>query len=106
MFWGVIYPFIDPITREKIHMVSKMEKFLEFIDEDELETVHGGKNDFQYNFEKHWKKEDEEFPIWDPEKEKAEKLREDSEKTEGLQKKEKQKVTKKAKGEGSGGVGQ
>jgi len=44
-------------------MVSKLADLDNWIDEENLEVNYGGKNDFKYNFDEHWKKEDNEFPI-------------------------------------------
>jgi len=63
MFWNVISPFLHPITKEKIRMVKQFNILLEWIDEENLEVNYGGTNDFKYNYDQHWNKEDIEFPV-------------------------------------------
>jgi len=62
IFWSILSPFMQKITRQKIVMVKQEKEFLDVIDEDQLEISYGGRNDFQYNFDDHWNKEDIEFP--------------------------------------------
>jgi hypothetical protein len=32
--------------------------FLEYVEEDELEVMYGGKNTWKYNYDDHWNKEE------------------------------------------------
>eukprot|EP01125_Pyxidicula_operculata_P004228 TRINITY_DN1627_c0_g1_i1.p1 TRINITY_DN1627_c0_g1~~TRINITY_DN1627_c0_g1_i1.p1 ORF type:complete len:189 (+),score=48.54 TRINITY_DN1627_c0_g1_i1:342-908(+) len=61
-FWSVISPFLHPITHSKIRFVKKTDELLQIIEKKELEVEYGGDNNFKYDFETHFKKEDNEFP--------------------------------------------
>jgi len=41
-FWAVISPFIDPVTRDKIHMVHDTKELLKVVDRGQLEQGLGG----------------------------------------------------------------
>jgi len=57
-FWSMISPFIHPITKEKVHFLKDFTAITEYVEEDNLELEYGGTNDFQYNFDQHWNKEE------------------------------------------------
>ena len=64
-FWKVIYPLIDPVTKEKIKLWSDKKEWSElhnYIDDEALETFYGGTSDYVYNFEDYWQTEDKLFP--------------------------------------------
>lgn len=50
-FWTVIYPLIDPVTKQKIRLVSSniSETLLEHIDADVLEAGFGGNDDRKFD---------------------------------------------------------
>lgn len=61
----MISPFLTEHTKQKVHMISGKDysKVHEFIDVEQLEVEYGGKNEFKYNFETHWNKEDLAHPV-------------------------------------------
>jgi len=63
LFWNVISPFMHQVTQQKVRFVKKYDALLETIDADQLEVDYGGNLAFKYNADKHWNKEDTEFPI-------------------------------------------
>lgn len=65
LFWKVVSPFLDDVTKKKIRFIKKYEELLEYIDKSELEAEYGGENQFVYDFETHFLKEDKEFPPYD-----------------------------------------
>jgi len=62
IFWSMISPFLQEVTRQKMIFINEISEFLEYVDPDELEVDYGGKQEFKYSFEEHWKREDIEFP--------------------------------------------
>lgn len=65
LFWKVIYPFLDDVTRKKIHFIKKKEEILEHIGKEQLEVDYGGDVDKAYIFEEEFQKEDREFIPYD-----------------------------------------
>lgn len=65
VFWKVIYPFLDDVTRKKIHFIKKNEEILNFIPKDQLEIDYGGDAVKNYSFEKEFQREDQEFVPYD-----------------------------------------
>lgn len=61
-FWKAISPFLDPVTKKKIHFISKLDELKEWIDEDVLEVEYGGKNEYEYSYEAIKLREDSLFP--------------------------------------------
>uniref|UniRef100_A0A6B2LES2 CRAL-TRIO domain-containing protein n=1 Tax=Arcella intermedia TaxID=1963864 RepID=A0A6B2LES2_9EUKA len=61
-FISCMYPFMHPITKSKIKMVSSNKDYLQVIDPEQLEVDYGGALEFKYDFDQHWNKEDLEFP--------------------------------------------
>jgi len=54
VFWKMISPFVDPITKQKVSLMSKdFSKLHENVDLDQLEKEYGGTDSFVYNFEEH-----------------------------------------------------
>ncbi|KAK9461797.1 CRAL-TRIO domain-containing protein [Lipomyces oligophaga] len=50
-FLRIIYPFIDPLTREKLVFSEPIDKY---VPNEQLDTVFGGSSDFQYDHSKYW----------------------------------------------------
>jgi len=62
VFWNIIYPFIPPVTKQKIKFCSsssqKKALFSEIFDDlSNLEAECGGETDFQYDHEEYWRNE-------------------------------------------------
>jgi len=66
VLWKMLQPFLTDRTKKKVRMLSSGDysEIHEIVDLEVLETSYGGKNDFQYKWEKYWKKEDELYPIF------------------------------------------
>eukprot|EP01112_Ceratiomyxa_fruticulosa_P008510 TRINITY_DN2205_c0_g1_i1.p1 TRINITY_DN2205_c0_g1~~TRINITY_DN2205_c0_g1_i1.p1 ORF type:complete len:327 (-),score=67.84 TRINITY_DN2205_c0_g1_i1:28-1008(-) len=63
IFWAMLTPFMSEVTKSKLTFVKSKDPLLfEHIHEDELEVEYGGKNDFQYDYDTHWNKEDSLYP--------------------------------------------
>eukprot|EP01122_Echinamoeba_exundans_P005656 TRINITY_DN1580_c0_g1_i2.p1 TRINITY_DN1580_c0_g1~~TRINITY_DN1580_c0_g1_i2.p1 ORF type:complete len:205 (-),score=45.43 TRINITY_DN1580_c0_g1_i2:90-704(-) len=62
IFWGIVSPFLDEVTRNKIKILKKTADMLELIPEDQLEEEYGGQNAFQYVYEDYKKAMDKNFP--------------------------------------------
>jgi len=56
------------VTKSKVHVVHNTKILLDHINADQLEVDYGGSNDFQWDFETHFKREDERFPPWTEER--------------------------------------
>jgi len=63
VFWKMISPFVNANTKRKVLLVKNLGELQQYIDVDALEVDYGGKNEFKYNFEEHWQREDNEFPV-------------------------------------------
>jgi len=65
LFWKMLSPFLTESTKSKVKFINEKTTLLlhELIEPDQLEVDYGGKNTFTYNFEKHWNKEDLEYPV-------------------------------------------
>ncbi|KAJ8099285.1 CRAL-TRIO domain-containing protein [Lipomyces tetrasporus] len=50
-FLKIIYPFIDPLTREKLVFSEPIDKY---VPADHLDTIFGGKSEFEYHHDKYW----------------------------------------------------
>jgi phosphatidylinositol/phosphatidylcholine transfer protein len=53
-FLNLIFPFVDPVTREKIKFNPKVIE-QEIMETDQVMTDWGGNVDFEYKHEKYWK---------------------------------------------------
>lgn len=55
IFWRIISPFLDPITKAKIHFVKKgQQEMLTHLPKAVLEKRHGGENPFDYDHSVYW----------------------------------------------------
>jgi hypothetical protein len=62
IFWGIVSPFLDEVTRNKIKILKKTADMLDLIPADQLEEEYGGQNSFQYNYEEYKTEMDKKFP--------------------------------------------
>jgi len=63
LFWKLLYPFVAEETKQKIIFAERQELFLEYVEAPNLEIDYGGTDDFKYNFQEHWMREDHLFPL-------------------------------------------
>lgn len=55
VFWKIISPFLDPVTKGKIHFTKKGQPFIkETVPSELLEQRYGGDNTFDYKHEDYW----------------------------------------------------
>jgi hypothetical protein len=51
VFWKIISPIIDDVTKQKVKILKRTTDLLEYFTEDQLEKDYGGKNEYKYDFE-------------------------------------------------------
>eukprot|EP00029_Vermamoeba_vermiformis_P006897 TRINITY_DN282_c0_g1_i1.p1 TRINITY_DN282_c0_g1~~TRINITY_DN282_c0_g1_i1.p1 ORF type:complete len:429 (+),score=89.25 TRINITY_DN282_c0_g1_i1:567-1853(+) len=59
VFWKIISPIIDDVTKQKVKILKHTTDLLQYFTEDQLEKDYGGKNEFKYDFETYKKYLDE-----------------------------------------------
>lgn len=62
VFWGIVSPFLDDVTRNKIRVLKKTQDMLDLIPEDQLEEEYGGRNSYKYDYEAYKAMMDKTYP--------------------------------------------